>query len=126
MFGVVASIVRFAREIIHPRSRRDPVRRFCRADKAVILARAGNRCEHHGWLFGRCRATDRLEADHVHPHSRGGQTAIANGQALCRRHNREKRASVPFNRSLRTLAKRRAGYFPPAHDPTVVRYARRS
>jgi len=32
------------------------------------------------------------EADHVLPHSRGGQTLIDNGQVLCRSHNRRKGA----------------------------------
>ncbi len=35
-----------------------------------------------------------FEADHVLPHSRGGQTLIENGQVLCREHNRLKGASV--------------------------------
>ena len=33
------------------------------------------------------------EADHVLPHSKGGQTLIDNGQVLCREHNRAKGAS---------------------------------
>lgn len=117
---VAINVVRTARIAIHSGAR-DPVRRFGRADKAVLLARAGNRCEHHGWLIGRCRAVDRLEADHVHPWSRGGWTHVANGQILCRAHNRDKRAAIPWDRSLRRLAERRAGYFPPGVDPVVVR-----
>jgi 5-methylcytosine-specific restriction endonuclease McrA len=101
------------------------VRRFSRADKSAILTRAGGRCEHHGWLFGRCRETIGLEADHVHPWSRGGPTAIANGQALCRRHNRLKRATVPFAWQLRALEKRRAAYFPPGVSVAITRRARR-
>lgn len=34
------------------------------------------------------------EADHVVPHTRGGDTAVANGQVLCRYHNRSKGATV--------------------------------
>jgi hypothetical protein len=117
---VAVSLVRAARTAIHS-GPRDPVRRFGRADKAVLLARAGNRCEHHGWLTGRCRAVDRLEADHVHPWSPGGWTHVTNGQILRRAHNREKRAAIPWNRSLRRLAERRAGYDPPGADPPVVR-----
>lgn len=81
IFVAVAG-VRVVHGIAHPRVRRDSVRSFTRADKAVLLARAGNRCERHLWLFGRCKQTERLEADHIHPHSRGGQTALANGQVL--------------------------------------------
>lgn len=35
-----------------------------------------------------------FEADHVLPHSKGGQTLIENGQVLCREHNRQKGAGV--------------------------------
>lgn len=34
-----------------------------------------------------------FEADHVLPHSKGGQTLINNGQVLCRMHNKQKGAS---------------------------------
>jgi hypothetical protein len=40
---------------------------------------------------------------------------------LCRRHNREKSARLPWNWQLNRLAKRRASYFPLNHDPIVVR-----
>ena len=122
---ITASVMRAVRTAIHS-GPRDPVRRFSRADKAVLLARAGNRCEHHGRLVGRCRMVDRLEADHVHPWSRGGWTHVTNGQILCRAHNRDKRAAIPWDRSLRRLAERRAGYFPAGADPVVVRRRPRS
>jgi hypothetical protein len=99
----------------------DPERRFSRAQKAEILRRAGGRCEHHHVLYGRCPEQARLEADHVHPHSRGGWTDIANGQALCRRHNKAKWTRVPSNRELRQLARRRASYFPPGIPAQVTR-----
>lgn len=120
MLFVAVALVRSARIAIHS-GPRDPVRRFSRTDKAALLYRAGDRCEHHGWVVGRCKAVDRLEADHVHPWSRGGWTHISNGQILCRAHNREKRAAIPWDRSLRRLAERRAGYFPPGAEPVVVR-----
>jgi hypothetical protein len=122
-FAIVAiaiAVTGFVRAILHGGNPRDPIRRFNRADKALILAWAGGRCEQDG-LFGRCRQTEGLEADHVHPWSRGGQTAIANGQALCRRHNRDKRAAVPYGWQLRALEKRRATYYPPGASRTVVR-----
>ena len=119
---VLAAVVRFLRGIIHSGHPNDAVRRFSQAERRVIFARAGNRCEHHIPVFGRCRTTSGLEADHVHPHSRGGWTSVSNGQALCQRHNRYKSARVPWNRQLNTLAKRRATYFVPGHDPVVVRH----
>ena len=120
---VVLTGVQMVHSIRYPAGVRDPVRRFSRSEKAAILARAGQRCEHHGWLFGRCKVTAGLEADHVHPHSRGGWTNVANGQALCRTHNRDKRADIPYNWQLRSLEKRRAGYFPTDLPAAVVRTA---
>jgi hypothetical protein len=117
---VVSAVIRSVRGIIHS-GPRDPVRRFSQRERAAIFRRAGGRCEHHAWLFGRCRMVERLEADHVHPHSRGGWTNIANGQALCQRHNRIKRAGVPYDWQLRRLAKRRSSYFPAEVDPLVTR-----
>ena len=116
---LVTAIVRSARVAIHS-GPRDPVRRFPRRDKAVLLARAGHRCEHHG-LFGRCMSTDRLEADHIHPHSRGGWTHVSNGQILCKGHNQAKRANIPWDRSLRKISERRASYYPQDADRTIVR-----
>jgi hypothetical protein len=106
-------------------AQRDPARRFSRAQKAELLRRAGGRCEHHHPLYGRCDQLVRLEADHVHPHSRGGWTDLSNGQALCRRHNKAKWTRVPNDRDLRRLAKRRALYYPPGVPVQVVRRAPR-
>jgi hypothetical protein len=106
--------------VAHPFTGRDPIRLFDRADKAELLRRAGGRCEHHAWLGGRCKATEFLEADHVHPW-RGGWTHVSNGQILCKSHNREKRASIPFNWQLRGIAKRRAAYYPPGQPGPVTR-----
>jgi len=74
------------------------------------MRQAGGRCEHHTLLGERCRATQRLEADHLRPWSRGGRTDVANGQILCHRHNRAKNASVPSRRAVHRLGTRRAGY----------------
>jgi hypothetical protein len=123
VFGV---LVRAVRRIMWASIGRDPVRRFSRADKAVLLARAGGRCERHGRLTRRCCRTDALEADHVHPHSRGGRTVLSNGQALCARHNRLKSARVPFWWELRQLAKRRGAYYPAGVPGTVTRPVRRA
>lgn len=104
---------------------RDPRRRFSGPERGLIFRRAGGRCEHHAWLLGRCSAREHLEADHVHPHSRGGQTNVANAQALCARHNRRKGARVPYALELRRLARRRQSYFPPDMPRDVVRRAAR-
>ena len=104
---------------------RDPVRRFSRSDKATVVARAGGRCEQYGWVAKRCQQTEHLEADHIHPYSRGGQTAVANGQALCREHTWARRARVPFGWQLRALERRRAEYFPVGVSGRVVRLAGR-
>jgi len=104
---------------------KDPNRRFNRSQRAFILDRAGHRCEHDG-LFGRCRATQKLEADHIHPHSRGGWTHVDNGQALCKMHNRQKLAVIPYSFQLRRLERRRAAYFPHGMPVTVVRRSKPS
>lgn len=121
--GIVFRVVRAA---LYLGWRRDPVRLFTRTDKAVRLARAGHRCEKHVLLSGRCRAVEKLEADHVRPWSRGGQTALPNGQVLCQSHNKRKHASVPFGWQVRRLERRRAGYFPPGVSPVVGRNATRT
>lgn len=121
---VFGAITRSTRVLIHSGAR-DTRRRFSRTEKSTLLALAGSRCEHHGWLTGRCRRTTNLEADHVHPWSCGGWTHIRNGQILCRAHNRTKRAAIPWNRTLRKLAERRATYYPAGAERTILRRAPR-
>jgi hypothetical protein len=121
---IVAVCVRTVRAVAYPRWRRDPVRLFSRRDKAEILRRAGGRCEHHSWVGGRCELTDGLEADHIIPWSRSGRTVVGNGQALCRRHNRAKRARVPFRWQLTAMARRRGAYFPAGVSGQVSRRRR--
>jgi hypothetical protein len=124
LFGIAALAwaVRAVRAVAHGVHPRDPVRTFSRQDRAAVLARAGHRCEHHRLVSGRCPEMGGLQADHVHPHSRSGWTAVENGQALCARHNRAKGARVPWNWQLNRLARRRAGYFPPGTETRVVRH----
>jgi len=120
----VAGMAESMRVAIHT-GPKDPSRRFNRSQRAFILDRAGYRCEHDG-LFGRCHATTNLEADHIHPHSRGGWTHVDNGQALCKLHNRQKLAFIPYNFQLRRLERRRAAYFPPDMPVTVIRRSKPS
>ena len=124
LLAVIAlgKVVQLGRALVHGGHRRDPRRTFSRADKAQLLARAGGRCEAHSWSLGRCQQTEGLQADHVHPHSRGGTTNVANGQALCRRHNKQKSNRVPWNWELDRMARRRESYFPPWTPTGVARY----
>ena len=104
---------------------RDPVRRYTGADRAAVLFRAGMRCERDGLLSGRCTQTEQLQADHIHPHSKGGTTTVGNGQALCSRHNKQKAARIPFNWELRRLERRRVTYSPAGISLTIIRRSRR-
>jgi hypothetical protein len=118
----IGKLVQLGRAVVHGGHGRDPRRTFSRAEKVALLERAGHRCEHHSWLLGRWRETRALQADHVHPHSRGGATDVANGQALCRRHNRRKAARVPWGWELARLERRRHAYFHPGSVAAVVRH----
>lgn len=118
----IGKLVQLGRAIVHGRHPQDPRRRFSGRERAVILARAGGRCEAHAWLLGRCRQTGGLQADQVHPHSRGGATSVENSQALCAWRNRRKSARVPWNWELARLERRRRAYVPPDVGTTVVRH----
>ena len=91
---------------------RDEWRTFKGANRAQVLQRAGNRCEHHLLWLLRCPVTKGLEVDHIHPHSRGGSTTVSNGQVLCKEHNRLKGVRIPFDWELRVLEQRRVSYAP--------------
>jgi hypothetical protein len=121
LLTAVGVVGRVAEQVTWPR-RVARVRRFSMAQYRTIMNRAGWRCEHHGLILGRCKATDNLEADHVQPHARGGQTALENGQALCRFHNSMKGAWVPSLWSIWSLQRRRHDYFPDWADVHVVRF----
>jgi hypothetical protein len=106
---------------------RDPARRFSGVDRALIMARAGGRCERHSLLLGRrCRVTEGLHADHIHPYSRGGSTTVGNGQALCARHNKQKAARIPYQWQLRRMEKQRLTYYPAGVSRTVIRRSSRA
>jgi hypothetical protein len=118
-------VARVVRVLVVGSIAKDTARTFSRSQKDLLLARAGYQCEHHGFLFGRCKEETKLEADHVHPHSRGGWTRVENGQILCRQHNRLKRANVPWNFELRAIEKQRLAYYPTEVSGAVVRRAPR-
>ena len=69
----------------------DPRRAFTRDERIVIWRRDNGTCQGQG--CGRRIAFNEVEADHIIPHSRGGQTTIDNGQALCRPCNASKGAT---------------------------------
>lgn len=100
----------------------DRRRWFSKSEYHQIMRRAGYRCEHYFWPFGRCNATMPLESDHVHPWAKGGQTSVENGQALCHSHNQIKGAWPPTAWQVWRLERRRAEYFPSGEDPSVTRY----
>lgn len=71
-------------------------RLFNEREKQTLYVLAGGRC-------ARCGASLDLvgwDADHVVPHSRGGQTHISNGQALCTSCNLKKGATMETHHRL--------------------------
>lgn len=96
--------------VAHKHRYRDPQRLFSRGQKALLLSRAGYHCEYKHPLWRRCRATTRLEADHVMPWSRGGPTEVWNGQILCHRHNIRKSNIIPAPLYRWRLQRRRRKY----------------
>ena len=68
---------------------KDSRRAFTDDERIVIWRQANEICQ-------RCQkkiTLNEMEADHIIPHSRGGQTTINNGQALCRQCNASKGAT---------------------------------
>jgi hypothetical protein len=125
----VIRLYRFARWLPLTTAERDPRRRFTSRDRTTIIARAGGRCEFHSLVAARrCSTTDALQADHIHPHARGGSTSIGNGQALCARHNKQKSptngnyAASPNSAPLTTPpASPEPSSAEPAHNPYASR-----
>ena len=69
----------------------DPQRAFTRDERIVIWRRDNGTCQSPE--CGKQIAFNEMEADHIIPHSRGGQTTIDNGRALCRQCNARKGAT---------------------------------
>lgn len=99
---------------------RDVWRGFKFKTRAIVLERAGGRCEAGSFFgLGRC-GYEAVEVDHVFPYSKGGPTVVSNGQALCRDHNRRKRDLTPPWWYVLSLERRRRSYFPADADVRVV------
>jgi hypothetical protein len=88
---------------------RNPVRFYSWPDKQLLIRQANGRCEHKSPLWRRCSSRG-TEADHIVPWSRGGQTALWNGQLLCHRHNKQKSNRVPSALYRWRLQRRRTKY----------------
>lgn len=58
---------------------KDPKRSFDEVDRSIIWHLAGGKCV----TCGKTLRLEDMHADHVVPHSRGGQTVLSNGQCLC-------------------------------------------
>lgn len=63
-------------------------RAFTPRQRRILRMLAGNLCQICGAVLDAG-----FHADHVHAHSRGGPTVLANGQALCATCNLKKGAS---------------------------------
>ena len=77
---------------------KDEQRTFNEAQRIVIYLNDNGLCQH---CLKQSKSEKEaqvpwsaFEADHVLPHSNGGQTLIENGQVLCREHNRSKGANT--------------------------------
>lgn len=64
-------------------------RTFSKSEKITLWLASGGYCEICGQSL-----EDGFEADHIIPYSKGGQTTIQNGAALCRKCNRRKSNSM--------------------------------
>ncbi len=88
----------FAAEQDHTMLTKDDRRAFSESDRIEIYRRDNGLCQYchsEGKPEKEARVDwSEYDADHVIPHSKGGQTDISNGQVLCRHHNRSKGAKA--------------------------------
>jgi 5-methylcytosine-specific restriction endonuclease McrA len=70
---------------------KDPKRGFSDAQRCAIWNLSPHKCaDCHTAL----NDLSEMHADHVVPHSKGGQTSVANGQPLCKQCNLKKSNSL--------------------------------
>lgn len=96
---------------------KDGQRLFSSSQREEAKRRAGGRCEASTFGF-RCRKPGE-HADHIYPHSKGGQTTMSNCQSLCAPHNLAKSAKIPSRFYMSRLVARRRRYFPAGVSPEV-------
>jgi hypothetical protein len=88
----------YAAEHEHEMKTKDERRGFSEAERIRIYRRDQGLCQQcleEGKPEKEARVSwSGYEADHVLPHSRGGQTTVDNGRVLCQYHNRSKGARV--------------------------------
>ena len=60
---------------------KDPDRSFTDQQRLAIFNKDGGICQNQ--TCGKSVAFDEFHADHILPHSRGGETKVSNGQVLC-------------------------------------------
>jgi Protein of unknown function DUF262/HNH endonuclease len=85
---------------------KDPARSFTEEQRLAIYRRNDGKCQWPGCGIA-CEESD-FHADHVKPHSLGGETTVQNGQVLCAPHNLAKGNTpqvVPQTTSGATLKK---------------------
>jgi len=115
----VAVLLVFANSFHTTTQWRDPQRFYNAEQRAVVLKRAGGRCESRSMLgLARCRSKA-TQIDHVFPWSRGGPTTVENGQALCQPCNARKSNQMPSRLYIRRLERARRRYFPAGQDVRV-------
>jgi hypothetical protein len=89
----------YAAEVGHEMLTKDERRVFSEAERIYIYRRDNGMCQmclDEGKPEPECLVPwSEYEADHVIPHSKGGQTVVENAQVLCRHHNASKGATFP-------------------------------
>ena len=83
-------IKRFLKDIQNLKSK-DPRRAFTDNERHIIFYRSNGKCQNSD-----CKkdiSIDQMHADHIIPHSRGGETTLDNAQTLCQQCNAKKGAA---------------------------------